>query len=302
MKSIEQAYDLLLEKLNSWLESAILILPNFVVACLVVLMFYFLARGFHSATKNILQRFKFDQEIGGLIINIFYIIIMIAGVFVALSIMQLDKTVTSLLAGAGIVGLAISFAFQDIATNFISGVIIAFRKPFREGNFVELNGQTGHIRRISLRSVHLHTLQGQEVIMPAKEVLQNAIINFSSFGERRVDIPVGVSYGDDLEKAARVAIEAVNKVEERDPDRKVELYYDAFGDSSINFTIRFWLAQNTVRSFLHARHNAIIEIHKAFNEHDITIPFPIRTLDFGIKGGEKLKSMLNGSVNQKIEN
>ena len=117
-----------------------------------------------------------------------------------LSILQLDKAVTSILAGAGIIGLALAFAFQDIAANFISGIFISFRKPIKLGDVVKINDYMGKVEQINLRDTIILTFQGQMVIIPNKDVFQSPIENYSLLGRRRLDLVVGVSYGDDLEK------------------------------------------------------------------------------------------------------
>ena len=210
----------------------------------------------------------------------------------ALGILQLDKTVTSMLAGVGIIGLALGFAFQDTIANLVSGIIIAFRKPYDIGDIIESNGYFGKVFRIDLRTTDIQLLQGPVVLVPNRNVLQNAVINYSEYGWRRVDLGIGVSYGEDLENVRKVTLEAVQQVENLDASKDVTFYYEEFGDSSINFTVRFWVKytdRNAV--YLKAKSDAIMNIKSAYNAAGIVIPFPIRTLDFGIKGGEKLSQM-----------
>ena len=118
------------------------------------------------------------------------------------------------------------------------------------------------------------------------------MINFSTTGKRRIDLGVGVSYGDDLDKARQLALEAVEAIPDRDPEGEVELFYQEFGSSSIDFVVRFWIDFQRQSQYLKARSEAVMAIKKAFDAHGITIPFPIRTLDFGIVGGERLADTL----------
>ncbi|XYI03508.1 mechanosensitive ion channel family protein [Sorangium sp. So ce1128] len=136
----------------------------------------------------------------------------------AFSILNLEKAATSLLAGAGIVGLALGFAFQDLAANFIAGVYLAVRFPFREGDLIETNDTLGIAERIRIRSTTIRTLEGQAVMIPNKEIFTTKLINDSETGARRVDLSVGVSYGDDLDKVRRVALDAARQVRARDTD------------------------------------------------------------------------------------
>ncbi len=145
---------------------------------------------------------------------------------------------------------------------------------------------------MNLRNTIIRTPEGQIVYIPNKSVFENPLENFTSSGVRRVDLSCGVSYGDDLEKAREVAIEAVKGLENYNEDKGIDFYYEEFGGSSINFNIHFWVNFRRNPDYLSARSEAIIAITKAFDENDIMIPFPIRTLDFGIRGGEKLNTML----------
>jgi small conductance mechanosensitive channel len=105
------------------------------------------------------------------------------------------------------------------------------------------------------------------------------------------DFSIGISYGDDLKKVRSLVKECLANLAERDLEKEVEVYYDEFGASSINFKLRIWLNTVEQKDYLNAKSEAIILIKAAFDENDIMIPFPIRTLDFGIKGGEKLSEM-----------
>lgn len=138
-------------------------------------------------------------------------------------------------------------------------------------------------------------------IYPIKVFLKTYLKNFTSSGERRIDLSCGVSYGDDLEKAKEVAIEAIKTLDNYNDEKGIEFYYDEFGGSSINFKIRFWVNFRRNPDYWSARSDAIVAITKHFDENDIMIPFPIRTLDFGIRGGEKLNTMLQSGQNVSNE-
>jgi hypothetical protein len=135
-----------------------------------------------------------------------------AGVFIALGIVGLDKTVTSLLAGAGIVALAIGLAFQNIATNFIAGIFLSTRRPFQLNHLVETNNVLGTVQSISLRSTELRTPQGQVVLIPNKEVFEKPIVNYTVSQRRRIDLKVDIAYSEDLEKVKRIASQALEGV------------------------------------------------------------------------------------------
>ncbi|MAY84316.1 MAG: mechanosensitive ion channel protein MscS [Flavobacteriales bacterium] len=289
----EKAIEILTNEVQGWMEGLVATLPNLVVAIVVIVLFYFLARISRYTINKGLTRTKLNQGLIDLASSTGYIAVNIFGLFVALDVLELEKTVTSLLAGVGVIGLALGFAFQSTAANYVSGMILAFRTPFHIGEIVQSGDVMGIVEKINLRSTTIKTFQGTDVIIPNKDVLQNPIHNYQKSGKRRIDLACGISYGDDLEKVKELSIKAIQSVESIDNSKDVEFYYNAFGDSSINFYIFAWSKGVAQGDYLKAQSEMIMALKKCYDENDISIPFPIRTLDFGIKGGEKLNRMLN---------
>lgn len=272
-------FDRLTATLQRWLEEFVASLPNIVVALLVVVVTIYGSRVVGRVVRRVLTRLLDSESLASVLGTIARVAAVIVGLMIALGLMQLDKTVTSLLAGVGVVGLALGFAFQDIAANFMSGFIMAIKRPFEIGDLVEIGGHRGLITRLELRSTQMTTLQGLVVIIPNKDVFQSPIVNYSTTPRRRMDLTIGVSYDASLEQARSVALAAVQAVPGRDESREPEIFYKQFGESSIDFDLRIWLAASDEPSYLAARSEAIIAVKAAFDEHDIVIPFPIRTLD-----------------------
>lgn len=281
-------------RVGGWIEAFVQHLPNLVAAILVLLLFGILASLVRALVRGVMERTTDHGPVRRLVATVAHLAVLLAGLFVALGVLDLDRTVTSLLAGAGIVGLALAFAFQDTAENFISGVLISVRKPFTDGDLVETNGHLGTVRQVTLRSTVLRTPQGQVVRIPNNSVYSEPLVNYTESGMRRVDLSCGVAYGDDLEEATRIAVEAVEGVGGRSEELDVELFYEEFGDSSVNFVVRFWIPFRGQTDFLRARSEAIVRLKKAFDEAGVTIPFPIRTLDFDPVGGRRLAEELDG--------
>lgn len=282
-------------KVVGWTEGLVQSLPNVIAAIVVLLVFWGLAKGVRKVVGRIAARVADQPEVNRIIAAAAYGLTLALGLVLALGALNLDKTVTSLLAGAGIIGLALGFAFQDIAENFIAGIILNLRNQFTEGDVVESGDYMGVIERVELRATVMRTFTGQRVLIPNAQVFKSALVNYTQSRIRRVDVAVGVSYGDDLEKVRRVATEAVEAVPGRDQARPVELFYTEFGDSSVNFQVRFWIPFLARQSdFLEARSQAIVRIKAAFDQNGITIPFPIRTLDFagGDSGGQSLSTAI----------
>ncbi|MEQ8244489.1 mechanosensitive ion channel family protein [Fulvivirga sp.] len=288
---IDKPIDQILAKLDSWLDALITMLPNMAVALILLILFFVLAKLASKVFTKIFTKASDNLALKNLFSTIVYYMVLGIGLFIILGILKLDKAVTSLLAGVGVVGLALGFAFQDIAANFVSGIILAFRRPFQIGDIVEISDIMGKISRTNLRVTVIETFQGQEVYIPNKDVLQTAIYNYTILGKRRIDLGVGVSYADDLEKVESLVSNTVSEIEGVIDTDKMIFDYEEFGDSSINFNIRFWIQYPDQPGYFAVKTRVIKAIKKAFDAENITIPFPIRTLDFGIKGGQTLSEM-----------
>jgi small conductance mechanosensitive channel len=221
--------------------------------------------------------------------SLFSISIFIIGFFIALEILNLEKTVASILAGAGVLGLALGFAFQEIAANFVAGILIAFRKPYRIGDTIKIDGFFGQVHEINLRVTKITNIEGLDVIIPNKDMFTKPFINFTSTPKRKLILDVGVSYSDDLDKVEEVTREAL-KTTKNIIGSEVEVYFKEFGDSSINLNARFWINYPNNTSYLEAKHDAVKKLKKAYDENGISIPFPIRTLDFNKDAVELFKN------------
>lgn len=285
----QQSINNLIEKLSGWLDGLIVGLPNLILAILVLVLSIFLARKLKKYVGKLLKRTGSNRTVTDLLANLIVAIFMMIALFVILNILNLSDALTALLGTAGVAGLAVGLALQDPLVNLFSGVLMSMRHYYKIGDLIETNDYFGTITKINLRSTVILTPDGQEVVIPNKDVLQNPLKNFSNNGRRRIDISCGVAYGDDLEKVKKIAIEAIEnsgmKIKETHP---IEMYYTDFGDSSINFTLRFWKNVTKQGDYLAAKDRAIIAIKKAFDKNGITIPFPIRTLDFGVVGGVRI--------------
>ncbi len=288
---LDKVLSLITDRLQTWFELGVKSLPNFVVAVVVIFVFFLIAKFVRKVVKNLTGRVIQSVAARNLIVSIVHIAVILIGVFIALGILNLDKTVTSLLAGAGVIGLALGFAFQDIAANFVSGVFIAFKKPYKVGDIVEAGDYMGNVTSIDLRTTTITTFQGLEALVPNKMLFTDPIVNYTNIPERRIDLAVGVSYGDDLDKVEKILSEGLEDLPHRIKDKPIDVFFQAFGGSSIDLEVRVWVEYPNHRNFLETKSATIKRVKALFDENDIMIPFPIRTLDFGIRGGEKLSTM-----------
>ncbi|MGX5172881.1 mechanosensitive ion channel family protein [Aliikangiella sp. IMCC44653] len=290
--NVDKFWVLISEKLSLWFEATVKHLPNLVVAVLVAFVFALLARVLSSAIKRVLYRTLESRQIADLLTSIIKVILVSFGIFIALDFVGLKGTVTSLLAGAGIIGLALGFAFQDMTENLIAGIAMGIRKPFQINDIIKAGDVFGTVKKINLRNTLIETFYGQLEIVPNKILFRNVLTNFSSTQKRRIEIPVGISYADDPELAGKVIVESLNKQDFVIQKDETAVYSEGFGDSSINLLVWFWISYPEGIGFMEARHQAIVTIKKALDKADILIPFPIRTLDFDAKGGKTLDTML----------
>ena len=289
---MEAPIETVIQKLESWVDDFINMLPNIVVTFLLLIIFLVFAKLGSKLFRKLFYKASKNEALGHLFSTTVYGAILSIGLFIMLGVLGLDKALTSVLAGIGVIGLELGFAFQDIAANFVSGIILAFRRPFKIGEVIEVKDIMGKVTRTGLRDTAIETFQGQEVYIPNKYFLQHAFYNFSVLGKRRIDLVVGVSYADDLEKVEELVISTIKNLEGVIDKDRIVFDYAEFDSSSINFNIRFWIEFPGEPGYLAMRSKAVKAIKSAFDEKDITIPFPIRTLDFGIKGGQKLSQMI----------
>ena len=290
--SIDRAWIILQGKVGSWVEVAVRELPNIIMASFVLIVFFSLSRIARSLSVKLFCRFSNNVDVCNLLSRLTGMLVFFFGIFISLDIMHLNKTVTSLLAGAGVIGIVLGFAFQEISANFLSGLIIAFRKPFERGDIVEAKGHLGEVERIDLGSTTLKTFEGLDVIVPNKYMLTEPVINLTHTKDRRIQLNIGVSYGEDLDHVRAVLEKVLEDCSDLLQHRPKEVYASDFGDSSINFMVRAWVAFPGREDFFRLPDCLVRDIKRAFDREGITIPFPIRTLDFGIKGGQSLKEQM----------
>jgi small conductance mechanosensitive channel len=287
------AISLIYDKLMAWGRALVLMLPNLIIAILVVIGFSLLARFIGQGVRKVFFKVLHKKEaIAVLISKTTSLAVVLVGLLTALSILDLDKTVTSLLAGVGVMGLALGFAFQDIASNFMSGILISVQHPCEVGDLIKTGNFVGKVEKIALRSTTIRTFQGPTVIIPNKDILQGPLTNFTISGQRRVEIRVGVSYSEALEKVKDVAIAAVSSMTCRNAEREVEVHFEEFDDSSINFVLWLWVDYTEERDYVAARSEAIMRLKVAFNAAGICIPFPVRTLEFDDRAAAALRKVV----------
>ena len=274
----------LISKLKGWFNTIIEYIPNFILAILVMVASYFAAKYISKLVSKLVSRKVNQESITTAIARVTTVVVVAIGLFVALGVMNLGKALTSLLAGAGVVGLAIGLALQGTLANTFAGLILSFRKKIQIGNWVETTGFSGEVIDINLKDFTLKEADNNIVVIPNKMILENPLKNYSLTTRMRVFLECGVGYDSDLEKVEQLTKEVIAKTfDQVEKPEDVEFYYTEFGDSSINYLCRFWIDAESMLEKLRAKTKAIIEIKKAYDKEGINIPFPIRTLQFDNK-------------------
>jgi len=268
---------ILQDKLEAWWIYSIGMLPNFFLALLVLVFFYLVARVLRKLSARFILRVSRNQSLAGLLSGLIYLITIIAGLMGALDILKLEKAVSSLIAGVGIVGLALGFAFQDLTSNFISGAFIAFKRPFDVGHTVETNGFLGTIEDIQLRSTTLRTSAGLHVIIPNKDIFQKPIINYSKTDARRAEFEFLIPNTIDAVFAEKLMRKTLVELKNKYGVYGLEFYYTNIETPNLRVNLSFWTASIAPRDFMKVRHRAIRRIALAFRDskiYNITIPLP----------------------------
>ncbi|MCM4166999.1 Small-conductance mechanosensitive channel [Arenibacter antarcticus] len=278
---LEEAWEEMINNLSSWMNSLIINLPNIIIASFVFIMAVFLSKYISKLTLKLLEKSSLQKSMKNVIARLISILVIFAALFLILGILDLSKTLNTLLAGAGVAGLAIGLALQGALANTYSGIILSYIKEIRFGDWIESNDYSGEVVNIDLRAVTIKQPDNNLVYIPNKLVLENPLKNFSSTSQSKVILTCGVGYSSDLEFVRTLVKKTITETFDAvEKHGEIIFIYTEFGDSSINFETRFWVKATSSIEILKAKTEAMIAIKKAFDKNDINIPFPIRTLDF----------------------
>lgn len=240
------------------------------LALFVMTMFVVIYRVIHAGLTPVFERARIEADAADLLQAVIKYAVLTLGVILALD--QIGFNVTSIIAGLGVAGLALGFAAKDTLANFIAGVTILWDRPFRVGDRVEIDGEFGQVKRITLRSTRIHTNANEVVIIPNQNVANNKIVNHTMQASLRLNVPFGIAYKEDIDHARETVLAVVgedDRIRER-PAPAVVL--TEMADSSVNFELRVWLQNphHEVPMGLEYRE----KIKKALDAAGISIPFP----------------------------
>jgi len=279
--AFENAFQNFSNQFKDWWESFLLHLPELVLALTIFAVSFFLSRLVYRLTSRLVKNRVSQLSVARLISKTASAAIIFLGLFMALNAMKLGKSLNGLLAGAGISGLIIGLALQGTLSNTISGIVLSLRKNIRVGDWIETNDFKGEVMQITLNYLVLKESDNNIVVIPNKTILESPMKNYSQTSKMRVVLECGVAYDSDLKKVRKITTDLIaNQFKNERISDSPEFYFTEFDNSSINFMCRFWIFGESGLAKLKARSQLIMELKKAFDEHDIQIPFPIRTLEF----------------------
>lgn len=276
MGTVSRIWDMELFRVN---ETPILV--NQIVIALVVLILGIILSRIISRRigGKVLPRLKVEPGPASAIQTIAHYIMLTIAVFFALNIAGVPLTVFTIFGGA--LALGIGFGSQNVVNNFISGLILLIERPIRVNDRVTVQGETGTVVKIGARATMIESYVGTTFIVPNSALLENSVINWNLPTRRlRAIIKVGVAYGSDTARVKEILEQLLEdhiRVLES-PDNRV-LFTD-FADSSLNFEVHFWISPRSVLDYRQIESDLRFKIDELFREHDITIPFPQRDLNF----------------------
>ncbi len=219
--------------------------------------------------RKVMQAQEVDKTLETFVCNLVRMVLLVVVVIAAIG--QLGIQTTSFIAIFGAAGLAVGLALQGSLSNFASGVLIVLFRPYRVGDWVEAAGISGSVEQVQILTTILKTGDNKQIIVPNSQIMDSIITNYSANDTRRVDMVVGVSYDDDLDKV-RATLEELIAAEDRildEPEHKIAV--SALADSSVNFVVRPWVKTSDYWGVMFDMTEAI---KKRFDEEGISFPFP----------------------------
>jgi small-conductance mechanosensitive channel len=275
---MNEAIEPTLHKIEAFAEGFFWILPNLGIALVVLLLFWAGSWAAKRSVMGVLRRRR-REDLGSLLGGFTRWGILLTGFLVAATIVFPSISPANLLSTLGIGSVALGFAFKDILQNWISGLLILYRQPFRRGDQIRSGEFEGTVEHIEARATLIRTYDGQRVVIPNSDIYTRAVTVRTAFPKRRSDYDVGIGYGDDIERARRVILDALSTVDgiEREPaPEAIPWELDA---STVNLKVRWWSASKR-SEVVRTRGLAIAAIKQALTENGIDLPYPTRMVLF----------------------
>lgn len=258
---------------NRFLERVIDFIPDLIGALLLLVIGWWLIKFVLKYVRKIFQKRQTDKALENFIITILN-----WGMKIMLFIMvitQIGIQTTSLIAALGAAGLAVGLALQGSLSNFAGGVLIILLKPFRLGDWIEVNGVSGSVKEITLFYTKLNTFGNQLAVLPNGELSNENIINYSGEGIRRDNITIRITYSSDIKKAREILLNLMKEQEGIMKDPAPAVVVGDLTESSVNLSVRFWAANE---NFWECHWFTLEQAPKRLGEAGVEIALPQREI------------------------
>ena len=274
-ETVTDVSDRAVDQASNVLDTTVANLPLIGVAALVGLLALLLGLALAGIARRALARTRADRVVVGLLLRMVRVAVVFGSVLIALAVAGVP--VGSALAGLAVIGVAVGLAVQGILENFIAGVILSFRRPFGAGDQIRTGDFEGTVEDIDLRVTRLVDYDGQQILVPNRDVYTNPLVNLTRRGRRRTTVVIGIDYRDDHDEARRVIRGALEGVDGVLDSPAPEVLLTELGESSVNFEIRYWTAPQ-IAMVRGVQDKVLSAAKRAVEEAGLTIPWPIRTL------------------------
>ncbi|MGE9296715.1 MAG: mechanosensitive ion channel family protein [Puniceicoccales bacterium] len=280
-KTIDETMETFSDAVGDMAESLIRHLPQIFLSFIGLIFTAIAASAVQRIVKRILDQINFRRSLRDLFAQLVYTAVWFIGVLIACGILFPGFGIGELVATAGLLTIAIGFAFQDIFENFFAGILILWRFPFEVGDYIEIESENieGCVEDILIRMTLIRLTTGELVTVPNATVYKSPIRILTNQKTRRITFTCGVAYGEDVGEAREVIRKAVSGCETVNKDKPIQIFLTEFGASSMDFEVTWWSGAKPVEK--RASRNEVIEaVKRALDGAGIEIPYPYRVLTF----------------------
>ncbi|MFL9458252.1 mechanosensitive ion channel family protein [Tolypothrix bouteillei VB521301_2] len=267
-------------KVQSMINSFIILLPNIVLALIVFILFFFIARSIKGLVKRLTRNRRHARNLGLVLGRLAQGLTILLGLFISLSIVIPSFKAGDLVQLLGISGVAIGFAFRDILQNFLAGILILLTEPFQIDDQIVFKDFQGTVENIQTRATTIRTYDGRRIVIPNSELFTNSITVNTAFENRRIEYDVGIGYGDDIDRAKQLMLEAIHSVDSVLKDPAPDALVVELAESTVNIRARWWIKPPRRADDLTSRDQVISKIKNKLVKNGIDLPFPTRQILF----------------------
>ena len=268
------------DKVQSMINGFIALLPNMALALIVFLIFLFVASRIKALVKRLTRNRRSARNLGLVLGRLAQGVTILIGLFIALSIVIPTFRAGDLVQLLGISGVAIGFAFRDILQNFLSGILILLTEPFQIDDQIVFKGLEGTVENIETRATTIRTYDGRRIVIPNSELFTNSVTVNTAFDSRRLEYDVGIGYGDDMDLAKHLMLNAVLSIDEVLKDPAPDVLAMELAESTVNIRVRWWIKPPRRADDLSSRDKVISAIKKTLVANGIDLPFPTQQILF----------------------